>query len=423
MGAGKDRYPEIQNTIKMANVAGNPGLTASGNVWRCAMSLREAYVGVRIIETNDNYSRADAPLNVAPGASHRKCSKSFDGDEYLWMDILRDPTQAWGIDVDFDGVALSEWVARVPGLYWKRASQRLRQMSPAVLEEKTERWTKYSPPSKSGKVMGGIGTFRLLPSDDGTRLITLTASLNASAGVPALVAPAVWEKLQKRGPCEGQLLRGKARWQPMSATWAPRFPSTREIPRGYLMLNEPDSVQLRGETAPTQIHPFTIMEYTAGSMELFDFVYVTIDTGNPAYRGALAEFFDTYKNDRGRFGRYLLAGDMVDALWDAEYDSPADLRRADPSAGSQLALLEARVRERMLGNDTIERLLEALGSTSHSNDDVKRLSKDIGINPSIWFRGGSLAEACSQFMDEVMRKNKLEELVETLAVNYPKVIA
>src|SRR3989337_4225611 len=107
-------------------------------------------------------------------------------------------------------------------------------------------------------------------------------------------------------------------------------------------------------------------------------------------------------------------------LWDSDYNSPEDLRRADPSADSQLKLVEARVRHRMLGEDSIERLLEALGSTSTSNEDVRRISKDIGIEPTIWFRGGSLAEGCSQFMDEGLRQNKLEELVGTFVCEYPK---
>jgi hypothetical protein len=53
---------------------------------------------------------------------------------------------------------------------------------------------------------------------------------------------------------------------------------------------------------------------------------------------------------------------------------------------------------------------------------VKRLSMDVGIAPAIWFRGGSLAEVCSQFMDEVVRQKKLEELVEKFALDYPHVI-
>jgi len=389
------------------------------------MSLREAYVGVRIMETNDNYSRADAPLISLPETRSIGAYQYYDADEYVWERILRDPEGQWGITYHFDPLAMSEWVARVPGLYWKPGSKEMRLLSPAAQEPSESHWKQYRPWGKSQLVaMGGIGTLRLPPANDGTRLVTLTTSLNTSAGVPALVTPAVWDKICPNPPyqAEGKVLSGEARWQSMSETWASRFPSTRGIPRGYLVLDNPDAIQVVKEVSATQIHPFTVMEYRFGAKELYDFVYATADTKSSSYRGELEEFFARYKGEQGRYGHYLLAGDVAMPLWDSDYNSPEDLRRADPSADSQLKLLEARVRQRMLGEDSIERLLEALGSTSTSNEDVRRISKDIGIEPTIWFRGGSLAEVCSQFMDEVLRQNKLEELVETFVREYPKVI-
>ena len=387
------------------------------------MSLREAYIGVRIMETNDNYSRADAPLITPPETRSRGAYQYYDADEYVWERILRDPEGQWGITFHFDPLAMSEWVARVPGLYWKPGSKEMRLLSPAAQEPTESHWTQYRPWGKSQVVaMGGIGTLRLPPANDGIRLVTLTTSLNASAGVPALVAPAVWDKICPTPPYqpEGKVLSGEARWQAMSETWASRFLNTRGIPRGYLVLDNPDAIQVGEEVSATQIHPFTVMEYRSGAKELFDFVYATADTKLSSYRGELEEFFEKYKNDQGRYGRYLLAGDVALPLWDSVHNSPEDLRRADPTAGSQLNLLEARVHEHMLGGDTIERLLEALGSTSTSKEDVERISKDIGIEPSSWFRGGTLAEVCSQLMDVVVQDKKLEELVETFVAYYPQ---
>ena len=389
------------------------------------MSLREAYIGVRIMETNDNYSRADAPLVTPPETRASRSSQYYDADEYVWERILRDPEGQWGVTFHFGPLTMSEWVARVPGLYWKPGSKEKRLLSPAAKEPTESHWTQYRPWGKSQVVaMGGIGTLRLPPANDGIRLVTLTTSLNASAGVPALVTPAVWDKICPRPPyqAEGKVLRGEARWQPMSETWASRFTFTRGIPRGYLMLDNPDAIQVGEQVSATQIHPFTVMEYRSGAKELYDFVYATADTKLSNYRGELEEFFERYKNEQGRYGRYLLAGDVALPLWDSDYNSPDDLRRADPSAGSQLNLLEARVHERMLGEDTIERLLEALGSTSTSIEDVRRISKDIGVEPSSWIRDGTLAEVCSRFMDVVVHDKKLEELVEIFVSQYPKLI-
>jgi hypothetical protein len=388
------------------------------------MGLREAYVGVHVLETNENYARADAPLLSPPETRQRQDYQYFESDQFVWERILSDPEEVWGLKFDIPRAALSEWVARVPGLYWKRGSEKMRQLSPAATESQSSHWLTYTPWGKSQKVSGGIGTLRLPPAADGTRLATLTDTLNASAGVPALLAPAVWDKIFSRTHrnVEGALLQGEARWQAMAEQWASRFPSTRDLPRGYLLLDNPDTVDVQDEHAPIQSHPFTVMEYYAGSKELFDFVYATADTEYPNYRQHVKSFFESYKDKNERYGRYLLSGDMVDPLWDAEFDSPADLRRADPSARPQLELLEARVRERMLGQDSTEAVLEVLGSVHHTPDEVRVLSEDIGIKAAVWYAGGSLAEVCDQFMAEVLRRGKLEELVQKLAARYPELI-
>lgn len=386
------------------------------------MALREAYIGAHIIETSDNYARADAPLLTRTESQHGGLYDYEGSDRSFWERRFNDLEGAWDIGFRFYAAALSEWVARVPGLFWKPEAQRLRRIAEEKITYISDGWRAYSPQGKSEKVMGGIGTFRLPPAVDGTRLVTLTTTCNASAGVPALIFPDVWDKIGQHGLREGRLLDGEAHWQAMEDGWATRFKSTRDVARGYLVLDNPDKIQILDDLAPVQIHPFTVMEYYSGTRELFDYVYATGDTGNPDYRTLLEGFFHIYKDENDRCGRYLLAGDMVDALWDAEYNSPATLRHADPSSESQLELLEARVQERLLGEDKIEELLEALGTTSDSAEDPKRLSLDIGIPPALWFVGGSVAEVCSQFLDAVVRRNKLAELVDIFALQYPSLI-
>jgi hypothetical protein len=168
------------------------------------------------------------------------------------------------------------------------------------------------------------------------------------------------------------------------------------------------------------IHPFTVMEYYHGGLELFDYVYAAADTGEPGYRGRLERFFDAYKDKQDRYGRYLLAGDALSPLWDAQFGSPEDLRRADPSSGSQLSLLEARVRERHLGQEVTEDLLAALAASCDTADDVRRLSDEAGIPPAIWFAGGTVAEVSSQLVDAALERDRLAALVEVLATHYPE---
>jgi hypothetical protein len=81
-----------------------------------------------------------------------------------------------------------------------------------------------------------------------------------------------------------------------------------------------------------------------------------------------------------------------------------------------------RVRDRLLGGDTTDRLLEALGAVSSSEADLRRISDDVLIPPDVWLRSGSPAEQRSQFVYEAVRQKKTAELVEVIALLDPTVV-
>jgi hypothetical protein len=83
------------------------------------------------------------------------------------------------------------------------------------------RWENYTLPMESVVVSGGVGTLRLPAANDDYRLVTLTCSLNASSGVPTLVAPSVWHHLRMS---EGVLISGQATWRDMPLQWGEQFP-------------------------------------------------------------------------------------------------------------------------------------------------------------------------------------------------------
>ena len=56
----------------------------------------------------------------------------------------------------------------------------------------------YQPEQKSAHVMNGVGTLRLPPSTGGEWLFSVSSSGDASLGVPVLVLPDVWDRIQKR---------------------------------------------------------------------------------------------------------------------------------------------------------------------------------------------------------------------------------
>ncbi len=387
------------------------------------MSLLHPYIGTRVLEASANYALADGPFIKPPEPRTSLHDYELRADRQFWYEVMANPDQKWGGRFrSQEPVAISEWIARVPGLFWKPGVHQFREFQMSVVGRDCHPVT-HPPPMKSIRVMGGIGTLRLAPSEDGTRLATLTTGLNGSAGIPALVSPEVWDKICKRGPAEGRLIqmRAGARWQPMSAGWATQFQATNDIPRGYLVVRDPDAIDILPQVAPILINPFSVMEYREGAKELYDFVFATAFTGQE-FRSRLEVFFADYARARNRYGRYLLAGDMVHPIWEAEFNTPAELRRTDPAARSQLALLEARVRQHMLGDDTIERVLEALTKSCHTSTDLQRVSSDCGIEPGLWLRGGSLAELASQLVEETLRQDKVTELIETIAGLYPSVL-
>lgn len=386
------------------------------------MEFHEAFAGVHVLEICHNYVRADDPLNQAP-ETHQSEAQDIELqiDRQLWSDIHCEPERHWGQKIHFTGAGLSEWVARVPGLYWTPGASALREFGPAA-NILSEEWLRYECYHESPHVFGGIGTLRLSPATDGSRLVTLTQEMNASCGFPILVSPDVWTKITKAGNVEGRILSGTAHWQPIPHGWSERFHYTLSLPRGCLVISDPDQVEVHDAIAPMVIHPFTVMEYYAGARKLFDFVYAQADTACPGYRLSLAAFFDAYKDMNERYGRYLLGGDTIQPLWEAEFSSPADLRRADPAADSKLELLEARVQERMLGHDVVDTLLEALGEVLHTPDEVRVLSAEIGIPPGVWYSGGSVVETINQFVNAARLRSKLTALIEAVSRYYPELV-
>jgi hypothetical protein len=267
-------------------------------------------------------------------------------------------------------------------------------------------------------VLGGVGTLRLPPSELGYRRCSITTSGNVSAGIPVLISPDAWNR---KVFSEGAVLSlPPLQWQPMPQEWAIRFPSIAGVPRGVLRIERPAGAQRVAPGGFTEIHPFALMEYHVGNAQLYTFVFATALTVDGAYRHDLERFFARYQRAEGRDGRYLTTADVTEPLWDAEYLSPYELARSDPLAGSQLRLLERRIRDAHFGGRTLDLLLEALGALP-DDGHLARLSSRIGIPAALWRGGGSLAAASARFVDNVPPE-KLPELIDALALDYPELV-
>jgi hypothetical protein len=382
--------------------------------------LTRGYVTAQVGEALANYALADIPLQHKfdqPPPDRQPFLQLYDDSEF-WRTIFQYDAEEATIGNSFDcGIfhaGVSEWVARVPGLYWRPGSGNMRSVNPAEIESETRRWKTYKPQGKSRLVSGGIGTLKLPANEDGFRLVTLTTSFNASTGVPALVAPDVWEH---HGLCEGRIiLNGTAKWREMPHKWAVQFPSVRGVPRACLLLTKVDHISVNDTEAPILIHPFTVMEYWTDTAQLHDFVYATADTSNAGFRRELSTFFEAYRTAHGRDGSYLVAADISCPMWDAVFANPEDMRMRK---ASQLRLLEARIRATANGDDVVDALVRKLSQVD-GVDVLVRLSTDAGIEPRRWLAGGLIAEEAARLVDAAIRADKQLTLLQLVLLEFAR---
>lgn len=378
--------------------------------------LLRGFVAAHVGEALANYALADKPLEDRQELARSEGRSSqalanFRDDQDFWRQVFEhyadeDPRKK-ALKFQIVEAALSEWVPRVPGLYWRPGSEKMRRASPAQIEKKTKRWTTYRPLAKSRQVSGGVGTLRFRPSEDGFRLVTLTTTLNASAGVPALIAPTVWDA---HDFAEGDVVYGTANWREMPQKWANQFPSVAGIPRGCLIVDNERSIQRRSDKAPILAHPFSVMEYSNGDALLHDFVYAGADTANKDFRRKLSGFFEEYRTAEEREGEYLMAADIPTPMWKATFDDPAEMRQ---HKAAQLRVIEARVLEAASGEDIVEALIRKLSNVT-SPGDLRRLSEAAGIKWRSWSEGGRLVDEAERLVDAAIESKKQQALLQVV---------
>jgi hypothetical protein len=246
-------------------------------------------------------------------------------------------------------------------------------------------------------------------------LVSLSAGHNASSGVPAVVSVEVWEDLKLE---EGCIVEGVVQWQPMSIYWAGNFTWTKGVPRGYLLLTKRGEVRVRDRGAPTQFHPYTVMEYSEGSARLYDFVYVTTDTKQKNYRHNIEKFFKRYRKANGRDGRYLLCTDVSDPLWESDFMSPEQLRGATPSAKAHLDLLTQRIRKNTYKGKTLKSIVGFVAS-HYDTEQLKTLAAHSQIDARKCFTGGAAADRAAELVSEALQTKRIEGMLDQVLRQYP----
>jgi len=386
------------------------------------MDLKTAYQGAKIIETVENYSIADETHSVVERpeltGDHRNVN-SFNtifSDEEFWQTMIKQPNEILGQAIKLYHFVVSDWVARIPGLYWTDGAKILRKHTESDIAFQSPHWIKFHPPGKSKKVLGGVGTILLPPTDDGKVLISLSSSCNASTGIPALVYPEVLEAVKlKQGDCVDI---ENVKWVPMSVQWLQQFPFSKEVPRGYLVIDDVKKIHVRQRDFPVIYHPFSIMEYESSDTLLYDFVFVSADSKVKNVDFEVENFFLHYGKEEGRHGKYLLNPNMVKPIFESRYSSPSDLRQ--PSEKAKLDMLYQRVRNVFFNNVSINLLVNELPKHYQTSVSIRNLAERIGVKPAL-LSEDSAASMSSQLISLCIERDQTEVLIDRMVFEYPNI--
>jgi len=380
------------------------------------MELSTLFKATKIVETIENYSIAESNKFTYSVPTNINGDDWFYEDEQFWREVITNPERYWNKKVNLYAFTISDWVARIPGLYWANYSADLRKHSENEIAKQSKQWIEFYPPGKSKKVLGGIGTILLPPNDEGKRLLSISSSCNASLGIPVLIFPDVFDSLNLK---QGDAISIKnARWQPLDVSWSKRFASTQGIPRGCLIIDSPDKIEINQRDVPVAYHPFSIMEYQKGDSLLFDFVYLTVDSKLDNVRKEIEEFFKYYASKENRHGKYLLNPNMVQPIFETQYNSPLEMQQ--PSEKAKIELLYKRIRNVSFKRTTLDKLIEILPHYYDSSMAVRRLAKNVGVSQAI-FQEDNAASMSAQLINYCSDENKIEELADRMIVEYPSI--
>ena len=382
-------------------------------------TLLDAYKKVRIVETLQNYSLAATPtaVTLAPNDNF------FDAynEEDFWQSIIGRPDYYWGktCRLNYDWT-LSEWIPRIPGLYWHKNSEALRMVSQSAIETIGNEHAVLQPIGKSMVVLGGVGTLKLGPNEEGYRLVSLSQSRDASAGIPALISQEVWQTLSLH---EGVDIKGEFIWQQMPISWSKHFKST-DIPRGCLLITNIKKIKVNKDKVPILFHPCTVMEYKSRDGLLYDYVFVSATTEQDSFKSRVQDFFEMYRTAQNRNGKYIFAADMTEKLWDARFKSPQDMLEKDDYSNSQLDILLSRVRgDTFKGGVTIEAVNKIILTNFGGNiEGLKLVAQDIAIDEWEWYQNEPLAKLSIRLLDLCMENNKVDALLDSIVSHNPNVL-
>lgn len=205
--------------------------------------------------------------------------REYRDEKDFWADVLRgnEPGEKLrsGDQVVLKGFRLAAWVPRVPGLYWKDESRRLRAAAESERLPPGSALGVYTPVGQTRRILGGVGNVRLLPSGTG-RLIGASSSGMYWQGIPMLVQDEAWR-------AHGDIPAGieadvQGVWTPMPREYAQMLGGDAGIPRYCLVVDRREQVVPQKTGWGGWSSAWTIFEYRGTDDRLtYDFAYCTFE--------------------------------------------------------------------------------------------------------------------------------------------------
>jgi hypothetical protein len=131
--------------------------------------------------------------------------KTYDSEEKYWHDVLgpsfvntklKNPKIFDGDVVIFKNFQLTQWVPRIPGLYWTSYGHMLRRITEREFKHSPALGLHYNPNCKGQMIHGGLGSVRLNKTD-GLSLYGATTSGNINASIPIVISSNISNSLQR----------------------------------------------------------------------------------------------------------------------------------------------------------------------------------------------------------------------------------
>lgn len=160
------------------------------------------------------------------------------------------------------------------------------------------------------------------------------------------------------------------------------------------------------------------MEYESKDALLYDFVYLSVDTKVRNRTRETERFFSTYAKKAGRNGKYLLNSDMVQPLFEAQYNSPSEMQT--PFEKAKIQLMYKRIHEVNFDRTTLNELILTLPRYYHSSTLIKNLATRMGI-PLAFLTDGNAASMSAELINYCIDTHRIEGLIDRMIVEYPDI--